>query len=84
MKKLLFTAVVVVAFSGLSKANTIEVECIVKVEQDQELTAYRDCLVEKFDAYNAARADGFSVAEASSMSYSIYFNCMGEAPISGN
>lgn len=35
-----------------------------------------DCLAAKFQAFNDARAAGFSVEDASGMSYSVYFMCM--------
>ena len=36
-----------------------------------------ECLLAKFNAYNDAKAAGFSTAEATSISWSTYYTCMG-------
>ncbi|MDI1316712.1 hypothetical protein [Flavobacterium sp.] len=85
MKKLFFTAIALVAFSGISMANTIikiefkTVEAInlsLKDQKNTEEAVGPDCVFEKFKAYNAAREAGFSVSDSTSLSYSIYFDCM--------
>jgi hypothetical protein len=84
MKKLMFTAIALVAFSSVSMANTIADEEVVKenektiaVEEVIMKTA-DDCLLGKFNCYVDARADGFSVQDATTLSYKFYFWCMGQ------
>jgi hypothetical protein len=84
MKKILFTAIALVAFSGVSMANTIadedvvtENEKTIAVEEVLIKTA-DDCLLGKFNCYVDARADGFSVQDATTLSYKFYFWCMGQ------
>jgi hypothetical protein len=82
MKKLLFTAIAMVAFSSASMANTIADEEIIVDNKKSKALIKRDpneCLVAKFNCYVDARRDGFSVEVATQMSYSIYFTCMGLA-----
>jgi len=81
MKKLLFTVITVIAFSGVSVAGNLVQDDAKKVTNKKELVASdTDCLVAKFIAYNEARAAGFSVEAARSMSYSVYFTCMSLPP----
>ena len=86
MKKLVFTAIAVIAFSGVSKAENLANENLAKESDEklanEEILLSTDCDLAKFVAYNDARAAGLSVEDARSASYSVYFTCMGEAPIS--
>ena len=82
MKKLLFTAIAIVAFSGVSMANTIADEDVVKENKEAKviqkiMQTDTECLMAKFVAYNDSRRAGFSVEESTSNSYSVYFTCMG-------
>jgi hypothetical protein len=82
MKKLLFTAVAIVAFSGVSIANTIADEDVVKENKEAKVVQKimqtdTECLMAKFVAYNDSRRAGFSEAVSIANSYSIYFTCMG-------
>ena len=82
MKKVFFTAIAMIAFSGVSMANTIADEEVVtensKIEVKKILLQEdTKCRAAKFKCYVDARAAGFSVQDATSMSYSIYFTCMG-------
>ncbi|WP_396185661.1 hypothetical protein [Flavobacterium sp.] len=82
MKKLVFTALAVVAFSAVSIAENLAKESVVKVANKKVLLSV-DCDYRKFVAYCDFIAGGHSVAYATSSSYSIYFQCMAEeAPIS--
>lgn len=81
MKKLLFTAIAVVAFSGVSIAENRVKESVEKVANKKVLFS-TDCTLAKFVAYNDARAAGFSREVATQISYSVYFTCMGLDPIS--
>lgn len=75
MKKLLFTAITVIAFSGVSMAGNLVKDDAEKVTNKKALVT-SDCLAEKFIAYCDFIAAGIPAAEASSASYSIYFTCM--------
>ncbi len=77
MKKLFFTALAVVAFSGMSMANTKEIKPTVKNERTKKKPDDTYCLAAKFKCYCDATAAGFSSSVATQMSYSIYFTCMG-------
>ena len=81
MKKLLFTAITVLAFSGVSMAGNLVKDDAEKVTNKKTLvTSDTDCLVAKFVAYNDARAEGLSAEAARSASYSVYFTCMSLPP----
>lgn len=75
MKKLVFTALAVVAFSAVSKAENLAKESVEKVANKKVLLS-TDCLLAKFVAYNDARAAGLTRDEATAASYSVYFTCM--------
>lgn len=84
MKKLVFTALAVVAFSGVGMAKNVEVKESIKKTSKKKAVAATDCNAAKFVAYVDAKAAGFSHEESVGMSYSVYFMCLGltEAPIS--
>ena len=86
MKKVLFSAIALVAFTATSIAREIDetknskkAEKIENTSQkNEEITLKaRDCEAERQIAYLAAMGDGFSSADASGMAYHIYFWCMG-------
>jgi uncharacterized lipoprotein NlpE involved in copper resistance len=82
MKKMIFSAVALVAFSFAGMANeieekkveikTIEMETVKTVDTESS----NDCRLARFQAYVAASSVGFSHSEASGMSYSVYFMCL--------
>lgn len=88
MKKLVFTAIAMVAFSGISMANTIELEKkfeiinleieILKNANDLLPVTPLQCTAVRFEAYNQYIAGGYSQNEANSMSYVTYYRCMGD------
>jgi beta-galactosidase/beta-glucuronidase len=84
MKKLVFTALVVVAFSGTAMAKTGEVKQNSKSEIKKEVVVEQDCSLARFVAYVDARNVGFTHEQATAASYSVYFMCLGvqEASIS--
>lgn len=88
----MFTAIAMVAFMGSSMANTIEVEKII-IEKEVEtidikeeaesnivlaLKNQPDCMATKFIAFVDAQAAGFNTVDATSLSWKIYFYCMGQ------
>ena len=74
MKKMIFTAMAVLAFSAVSMAKSPKV--VKKTKKVNVKVAAPDCGLEKFKAYIFFREMGFSRDEASSASYSVYFDCM--------
>lgn len=83
MKKLVFNALAVVAFSVTGFANPE----VIKDEnnyQVKETVVDTDCDLARYVAYVDGRNAGCSDAESRKISYSIYFMCMGldTAPIS--
>jgi hypothetical protein len=78
MKKMIFSAVALVAFSFAGMANEIEEKKVneKKVGIYKVKEASQDCNLARFTAYVDARSAGFSDSEARSMSYSIYFLCL--------
>ena len=81
MKKLVYTAISVIAFSGVAIASSIVKDNDEKVTNKKALvTSDTDCLVAKLEAYNEARARGLSVEDARNASYSVYFTCMSLPP----
>ncbi|TDE05171.1 hypothetical protein [Flavobacterium sandaracinum] len=83
-KKLVFNALAVVVFSGVGMAKNVEVKESIKNTSKKRAFAAGECNAAKFVAYVVAKAAGFSHEEAASISYAVYFMCMGltEAPIS--
>jgi hypothetical protein len=73
-----------VAFSGVSMANTIEIVPIVKIQKldlnlkKKKLPTQRQiqCESVKFNKYINSLQDGFSSEAASQISYAKYFECM--------
>ncbi|MFY8187945.1 MAG: hypothetical protein ACOVLC_08300 [Flavobacterium sp.] len=74
-------------------ANTIELEKneniidkveinTIDIENDSETDV--DCRLEKFKAYNFFRGKGYTHDEATSSSWTIYFNCERERSLSMN
>jgi hypothetical protein len=92
MKKFMFTAIAMVAFMGSSMANTIEVEKLniekkaqtLNIKEEAEPTVdlasktQPDCMATKFIAFVDAQAAGFNTTDATSLSWKIYFYCMGQ------
>lgn len=89
MKKVFWSAIMMIAFSSASMANDIaekEVEIIdskeivndVKESKILEKPTPTDCLKYKFFYYNHLISQGATQQQASAGSYSIYFNCMGQ------
>nr|WP_315218298.1 hypothetical protein [uncultured Flavobacterium sp.] len=86
MKKLVFTAIAVIAFSGVSIASNIVKDNLAKSNLEKvtkkKVKLSTDCTLAKFTAYNDAIAAGFSREDALDISYSVYFTCMGlEEPL---
>jgi hypothetical protein len=65
-------------------AKNVEVKESNKKTSKKKAFAAGDCNVAKFVAYVDVKVAGFSHEEAASMSYSVYFMCIGltEDPIS--
>ncbi|SHL48573.1 hypothetical protein [Flavobacterium xanthum] len=84
MKKLVFTALVVVAFSRVAMAKTGKVKESRKIKTKKEVVVETDCNLARYVSYVDARSVGFTHDQATSASYSVYFMCLGlqEAPIS--
>lgn len=82
MKKLFFSAVFLLAFSGVSIANTIEVKNLDEIEtkSDEKLirTTPEECASIRVLYYDHLISQGVPHSEASGRSYSIYFQCMGK------
>lgn len=77
MKKMLFSAIALIAFTATSMAAEGKKERKEEKEKTQKVVKERDCKSEKTIAYLAALGDGFSQEAASGMSYNIYFWCLG-------
>ncbi len=83
MKKMLFTAIAMVAFSAVSMANTIEVKDVEVVKSD--LTIDAEIVEEKGDYWDCAyganlfldNLDFFEEAEAYQNADSYFNDCMG-------
>lgn len=76
MKKTLFSAVALVAFSFAGMANEVkEKKGEVKPTETKKFKA-DDCRVMKLTAYSLARESGMSHEAASGYSYQIYFSCL--------
>ena len=75
MKKIVFTAMAVLAFSAVAIAENRVKESVEKVA-NKKVVFLTDCTLAKFVAYNDARAAGFSREDALDISYSVYFTCM--------
>ncbi len=79
MKKLLFSAIALVAFSSVSMGNTIEVKKLIETEKSSTkkiIAEDNGCLLAKFVAFNDSRAAGFSVADSTKNANSIFYLCM--------
>jgi hypothetical protein len=83
----------VLAFSVSGMANTIELEELETKINKIELTLTNDnniavtdvdCRLVKFQAYNFFRSKGLSHEDATSNSWSVYFNCELERSLSLN
>lgn len=75
MKKLFFSAIALVAFSGVSMGNTIAVEEPVEVVKNYEVEPDL-CLADKFEMYNLAIRMGETQETARAMSWEIYWFCV--------
>ena len=83
MKKLVFTALAVVVFSGFAMAKNIELMKRNEITIQGGNVVDADCNAARFVAYVDAKEAGLTDKEASAASYSVYFMCMGlEASIS--
>jgi len=86
MKKVMFTAIAMIAFVGSSMGNTIaEREVMLTASEDTQVAGMdasvvvtKDCGVAKFSAYNDARSAGFTHEQATGMAWNVYFFCMSE------
>lgn len=89
MKKVVFSAIMMIAFVGTSMANDIaEKEVIIAdskevVTEKEESNALKkptptECTAIKFYYYNHLISQGATQQQASAGSYSVYFNCMGQ------
>lgn len=83
MKKFMFTAVAMMAFVGSSMANSV-IEEEITVTNQAKISRQKDgnvqlltynCDLVKFRIYNMAIDKGYSPEEATSYSYTAYFNC---------
>jgi hypothetical protein len=91
MKRLFYSTIAVLAFSVSGMANTIELEKNENIYDKIELNSTEiennsetevDCRLVKFQAYNFFRSKGFTHDEATSSSWSVYFNCEREKSLS--
>jgi hypothetical protein len=73
MKKMIFSAVALVAFSFAGMANEIDEE---RVEIQKIENEPQDCNSMRQILYLSYIAAGFSHAEASAEAYSYYFGCL--------
>ena len=71
-KKLLFSAVALVAFSSISMGNTIAVEEKKEVEVKVDST----CHYLSFLTYNSSREAGYSVAQSQALANNMFYKCM--------
>lgn len=78
MKKLFFSAVALVAFSGVSLGNTVAVNgnIVEKSKKVDVKLVATDCSLVRLQYYNYLVSQGVPANEASGRSYSIYFQCM--------
>jgi hypothetical protein len=76
MKKLFFTAIALVAFSGVSMASTIDIEEL-KIQEEKIEVLETNCVAEKFKAYVTAKCIvGVSTEEADDFANAIFWACM--------
>jgi hypothetical protein len=86
MKKVIFSAIAMIAFVGSSMAiNIAEREVLLTdsevtqiAEMDVSVVVAKDCGVAKFSAYNDAKSAGFTHEQATGMAWNVYFFCMSE------
>jgi hypothetical protein len=86
MKKFMFSAIAMIAFVGsIMAADVAEKEIIVKSFESEKISqieveeaAAKDCGVAKFSTYVDAKSAGFTHDQATAMSWSVYYLCMGE------
>jgi hypothetical protein len=87
MKKVMFSAIAMIAFVGSGMASDIAAKkvevadlkgmSISQIDKNNALFL-KDCGVAQFSAYVDARAAGFTIAEARGISWNVYFFCVGE------
>lgn len=80
MKKLIFTAILMMAFVGASFAKTgeVEVKPIIEVIVKQVIEDdYDTCLRLQFETKVKVLALGYDAGTASALGYRAYFKCMG-------
>ena len=68
MKKLVFTAIAMIAFSGASMANTIEVK--------EEVVRRASCMQVSIEVYNELREAGVGTEEAQIEANAAYGECL--------
>ena len=87
MKKMIFSAVALVAFSFAGMANEIEEKKVeartIETEKKGKKIVKDDCRVMKFTAYSLARESGLDDQAARGYSYQIYFSCLRVQSIEG-
>lgn len=88
MKKLMFTAITLIAFSSASMANTIGDDIITNKKKENKKSKNKminqplkklkesDCLALKFHYYVEGINYGLNHQQASSAAYQVYFDCM--------
>jgi hypothetical protein len=73
MKKLFFNAVFLVAFSGVSMANTIAIE---EEKEVLETVVTPSCDQERLETYNEAISNGYTHYQAYFQAAGVYMECM--------
>ncbi len=79
MKKLIFTAITLIAFSSVSMANTIsdENEVVIPIKENKKVIILKriDCCIIYDLAYNLAISEGAPVGTAEAAANLAYNNC---------
>ena len=74
MKKVIFTAIAMIAFSGASMANTEEVK---KVTENDDLDVRANCMQEAMAVYNELSSAGIEESECQYEANAAYGDCIG-------
>jgi hypothetical protein len=83
MKKVIFSAIAMIAFVGSSRANNIAIDnfceenlsSVLGEKSDSKILA-ENCNLVQYRAYNLARDLGYSADQARDYSYIYYFRCV--------
>ncbi len=76
MKKIIFSALALIAFSGVCMANTIDVkEDNIQIKKANELVT-PSCDQERKETYNEAVSAGYSHYQAYFQAAAVYMECM--------